>query len=121
MRSSAGQSLAESRWAQDGPSSSIVGGSVAQAELITLSSHLAILGRHVAIQPPELGIMSRFRFYLAFVGSDAEFFRLRLRCHVRHPNNGRASKSDSPCGINALDPATVSHIADRFCWTGAAR
>jgi hypothetical protein len=72
-----------------------LGGSVAQPELVALPGQLAPLGRHVSIEPPELGIMSRFRFYLAFVGSDAEFFRLRLRCHVRHPNNGRASKSDS--------------------------
>jgi hypothetical protein len=36
--------------------------------------------------------VSRFGFYLAFVGADAELFRLRLRRHVGHPNNGRASK-----------------------------
>jgi len=63
-------------------------GSVVQAEFIMLASHLAPLGRHVPIQPSDIGIVSRFGFYLAFVGSDAELFRLRLRCHIRHPNNG---------------------------------
>ena len=53
-----------------------------------LASHLAPLGRHVPIQPSDIGIVSRFGFYLAFVGSDAELFRLGLRCHIRHPNNG---------------------------------
>ena len=61
---------------------------VVQAEFIMLASHLAPLGRHVPIQPSDIGIVSRFGFYLAFVGSDAELFRLRLRCHIRHPNNG---------------------------------
>ena len=41
-----------------------------------LASHLAPLGRHVPIQPSDIGIVSRFGFYLAFVGSDAELFRL---------------------------------------------
>ena len=63
-------------------------GSVVQAEFIMLASHLAPLGRHVPIQPSDIGIVSRFGFYLAFVGSDAELFRLGLRCHIRHPNNG---------------------------------
>jgi len=58
--------------------------SAVQAEFITLSSHLAPLSRHVPIQPSDIGIMSRFGFYLAFVGSDAELFRLRLRRHVGH-------------------------------------
>ena len=61
---------------------------VVQAEFIMLASHLAPLGRHVPIQPSDIGIVSRFGFYLAFVGSDAELFRLGLRCHIRHPNNG---------------------------------
>src|SRR5262249_46337822 len=58
-------------------------GSVVKAEFIMLASHLAPLGRHVPIQPSDIGIVSRFGFYLAFVGSDAELFRLRLRCHMR--------------------------------------
>jgi hypothetical protein len=70
----------------------LYGYSALQAEFITLLSHLAILGRHVPIQPFDIGIVSRFGFYLTFVGSDAELFRLRLRRHVGHPNNGRASK-----------------------------
>jgi hypothetical protein len=61
---------------------------VVQAEFIMLASHLAPLGRHLPIQPSDIGIVSRFGFYLAFVGSDAELFRLGLRCHIRHPNNG---------------------------------
>jgi len=28
------------------------------------------------VQPSDIGIVSRFGFYLAFVGSDAELFRL---------------------------------------------
>ena len=83
-------SRADARWIRSRGRGAV--GSIAtvvvQAEFIMLASHLAPLGRHVPIQPSDIGIVSRFGFYLAFVGSDAELFRLGLRCHIRHPNNG---------------------------------
>jgi len=83
-------SRADARWIRSRGRAAV--GSIAtvvvQAEFIMLASHLAPLGRHVPIQPSDIGIVSRFGFYLAFVGSDAELFRLGLRCHIRHPNNG---------------------------------
>jgi len=45
---------------------------VVQAEFITLSSRLAILGRYVAIRPSDFGIVSGFGLHIALAGSDAE-------------------------------------------------
>jgi len=96
-------------------------GSVVQAEFIMLASHLAPLGRHVPIQPSDIGIVSRFGFYLAFVGSDAELFRLRLDCVVIFgtQTTGVESKSDSTCGSTHWTQPRFPGSRDGFCWDGS--
>ena len=48
----------------------------ADVEFLVLPGHLPPLRRHVAIQQPDLWIMSSLGFRLALLGPDAELFRV---------------------------------------------
>src|SRR5262249_6684862 len=84
------------------PSGSTVTGLVGEAELVELPGHLAPLGRHVAIQPPALGIASRLGLRVALLGAGAELFQVRHAGSTRRTRRGCAA--DQRADLSASEP-----------------
>src|SRR5262249_21227192 len=70
-------------------------------KLLVLLGQVAPLRRHVAIPPPDLGIMSRLGLRLALLGPSAELFRVHhaeitRRTRPRLPGSSRRRSARRP-------------------------